>query len=73
MFAKHKFEKEIGAGGGPGKIEDDKLAVLNKNPAYVGLSKKFIMLHTFSAIANLLALCAQGVHLLYIVKTMKEL
>ena len=66
MFAKHKFEKEVHAGQTPGKIEDDKLETLNKNKEYVSLSKRFVRLHTFSTIANLLALCGQGVHLVYI-------
>lgn len=73
MFAKHKFEKEINAGTTPGKIEDDKLAILNRNPAYVSLSKRFIRLHTLSAIANMLALCGQGIHLVYIAMAIKSI
>ena len=71
MFQKHKFEKEVKAGQEPGKVEDDKVIELNKNPTYVALSKKFAILHTLSAIANLLSFCAQGVHLLYIASNME--
>jgi hypothetical protein len=66
MFEKHKFEKKENAGQLPGKIEDDKLVVLNKNPTYAALSKRFVVLHTLAAIANLLAFCGQGVHLIYL-------
>ena len=44
---------------------------LNKNPTYVALSMKFTMLHTLSAIANILSFCAQGVYLLYIASNME--
>ena len=73
MFAKHKFEKEVSAGQTPGKIEDDKLKILNKNKEYFNLSKRFVRLHTFSTIANLLALCGQGVHLIYIAKALSDI
>lgn len=66
MFKKHKFEKEVNAGLTPGKVEEDKLAILNKNATYVALSKRFIILHTVASIANLLVFCAQGVLLIYI-------
>ncbi len=66
MFEKHIFEKEEGAGQAPGKIEDEKLAVLNKIEKYVKLSKRFVWMHTGGSIANLLALSAQAIHLWHI-------
>ena len=69
----HKIEKEEGAGQAVGKVEEEKLIVLKKNPKYVSLSKKFVRLHTFSAIANLLTFCAQGVHLVYLAANLVSL
>ena len=65
-FEKHKLEKEVHAGQAVGKVEEDKLVELRKNPAYVTLEKKFIRLHTYSTVSNLLALAAQAVHLWYV-------
>ena len=62
-MAKHKFEKEVSAGQAVGKVEDDKLQELRKNPQYVVLEKRFFSLHAYSAIANLLSLAVQAVHL----------
>ena len=66
-FEKHKFEKEIQAGQAVGKLEDNKLEILNKKKEYVSLSKQFIFLHSLTSIANLVSLCAQGVHAIYLV------
>ena len=60
---KHKYEREVNAGQTIGKLDEDKLAELRKIPEYVRLEKKFFSLHTYSAIANLLSLAAQAVHL----------
>lgn len=65
-FDKHKFEKEVGAGQAVGKVEEDKVVELRKNPLYASLEKKFIRLHTFASVANLIALAAQAVHLWYL-------
>lgn len=65
-FAKHKFEKEINSGNVIGKLEKDKHEQLKKNPQYVALESKFIRLHSFSSIANLVALAVQAVHLWYL-------
>ena len=66
MFEKHRFEKEIQAGEAIGKIEDSKLEILNKKKEYVALSKNFVLLHSLASIANLVSLCAQGVHAIYL-------
>ena len=66
MFEKHRFEKEIQAGQAIGKLEDNKLEILNKNKEYVALSKEFVFLHSLASIANLVSLCAQGVHAIYL-------
>ena len=63
---KHKYEKEVNAGLAVGKVEEDKLATLRKIPEYVNLEKRFFSLHTYSAIANLLSLAMQAVHLWYL-------
>ena len=60
---KHKFEREVSAGQAVGKVEEDKLVQLRKLPEYVVLEKRFFNLHTYSAIANLLSLAAQAIHL----------
>ena len=65
-FQKHKFEKEIGAGQALGKVEEDKAKELRKNPEYCVLEKRFIRLHTYASIVNLVALAAQAVHLWYL-------
>ena len=65
-FQKHKFENEIGAGQAIGKVEDDKIQELRKNPEYVALEKKFVSLHTYASIANLVALAGQAIHLWYL-------
>ena len=62
-MAKHRYEKEASAGQAVGKVEEDKLTQLRKIPEYVVLEKRFVSLHTYSAIANLLSLAAQAVHL----------
>ncbi len=61
-MTKHKYEREVSAGQAIGKVEMDKLAELRKVPEYVVLEKRFIALHTYSAIANLLSLAAHAVH-----------
>lgn len=63
---KHKFENEIQAGRAVGKVEDDKITELRKNPEYCKLETRFIRLHTYASIANLLALAAQAIHLWYL-------
>ena len=65
-FQKHKFEKEIQAGQAIGKVEEDKTTELRKNPEYCKLETRFVRLHTYASIANLLALAAQAVHLWYL-------
>lgn len=65
-FQKHKFEKEIGAGQAIGKVEEDKSEELRKNPEYRDLEKRFVRLHTYASIANLVALAAQALHLWYL-------
>ena len=65
-FEKHHLEKEQNAGDTIGKIDEDKLKILNQNPKYVSLGKRFIWLHTFASIANLVALSAQAIHLWHI-------
>lgn len=62
-MAKHKIENTVSAGKAVGKVESDKLTVLREIPEYVVLEKRFIALHTYSAIANLLSLAMQAVHL----------
>lgn len=62
-MAKHKYEKEISAGQTVGKVEELKLVKLRKIPEYLQLEKRFVSLHTYAAIANLLSLAAQAVHL----------
>ena len=73
MFEKHKLEKEEHAGEAFGKIEDDKATKLRQNHRYVELEKKFSRLHGYSAIANLLALSAQAVHMWYLAGNLREL
>ena len=41
----------------------DKVKILEQNPEYNALNKKFVWLHTLASIANLMNLAAQGVHL----------
>ncbi|XP_064382489.1 transmembrane protein 205-like [Halichondria panicea] len=65
-FSKHKFEKEINAGNAIGKLEKDKQEQLRKNPQYSALESKFIWLHSYASVANLVALAAQAVHLWYL-------
>ena len=65
-FQKHKFEKEINAGKAVGKLEEDKVKELRKLPEYCVLEKKFVWLHTYSTIGNLVALAAQAIHLWYL-------
>lgn len=65
-FQKHKFEKEIGAGQAIGKVEEDKTQELRKNPEYAALENKFVRLHSYASIANLVALAAQAIHLWYL-------
>lgn len=65
-FAKHKFEKEINSGNAIGKLEKDKHEQLRKNPQYVALERKFIRIHSYASVANLVALAAQAVHLWYL-------
>lgn len=72
-FAKHEIEKKFQAGQAIGKVEDVHLKELNKDPAYVKLTKKFITLHSVSALCNLLSLCAQGVHLLCLTSHLKTI
>ena len=62
-MTKHKYEKEVSAGQAVGKVEDDKLEELRKNPQYVALEKRFYSLHAYSAIANLLSLASHAIHL----------
>lgn len=65
-FDKHKLEKEQQAGDTIGKLDDDKLAILNANPRYIQLSTRFIVFHSAASIANLLALSAEAIHLWYL-------
>ena len=65
-FAKHKFEKEINAGQAVGKLDQDKLTQLRKNPQYCALETRFIWLHSYASVANLVPLAAQAVHLWYL-------
>ena len=65
-FQKHKFEKEIQAGQAVGKVEEEKSTELRKNPEYCKLETRFVRLHTYASIANLLALAAQAIHLWYL-------
>ena len=62
-MTRHKYEKEISAGQAIGKVEEDKLTQLRKIPEYVVLEKRFISLHTYSAIANLVSLATTAVHM----------
>ena len=73
MSEKHKLEKEEHAGQAIGKIEDDKIVILRKNKRYVELEKRFSRLHSFSAIANLLALSAQAFHLWHLAAHLQSL
>ena len=62
-MTKHKYEREVSAGQAIGKVEEDKLEQLRKNPEYVVLEKRFGTLHAYSSIANLLSLAVHAVHL----------
>ena len=66
MFEKHLIEKEEQAGDSIGKITDEKLKVLMEMQKYKDLSNKFILLHSFSAIANLIAIAVEVVHLWFL-------
>ena len=73
MFEKHLIEKEEQAGDSIGKVDDEKLKSLMEMKKYRELSSQFIRLHSLSAIANLIALCTEVVHLWYLVSNLTTL
>lgn len=66
MFEKHLIEKEEQAGDSIGKITDEKLKSLMEMKKYKDLSNQFVFLHSLSAIANLIALSTEIVHLWFL-------
>ena len=66
MFEKHLIEKEEQAGDSIGKITDDKLKKLMEMKKYKDLSNRFVFLHSLSAIANLIAISTEVVHLWFL-------
>lgn len=66
MFEKHLIEKEEQAGDSIGKITDEKLKSLMEMKKYRDLSNNFVFLHSLSAIANLIALSTEIVHLWFL-------
>ena len=66
MFEKHLIEKEEQAGDSIGKISDDKLKKLMEMKKYKDLSSRFVFLHSLSAIANLIAISTEIVHLWFL-------
>ena len=66
MFEKHLIEKEEQAGDSIGKITNEKLKSLMEMKKYRDLSSNFVFLHSLSAIANLIALSTEIVHLWFL-------
>lgn len=66
MFEKHLIEKEEQAGDSIGKITNEKLKELMDKKNYKELSNRFVFLHSLSAIANLIALSTEIVHLWFL-------
>ena len=66
MFEKHLIEKEEQAGDSIGKISEEKLKALMEMKKYKDLSNQFVLLHSLSAIANLIALSAEVVHVWFL-------
>lgn len=66
MFEKHLIEKEEQAGDSIGKITDEKLKSLMEMSKYRDLSSQFVLLHSLSAIANLIAISTEVVHLWFL-------
>lgn len=66
MFEKHLIEKEEQAGDSIGKITDEKLKSLMEMSKYRDLSSQFVFLHSLSAIANLIAISTEVVHLWFL-------
>ena len=66
MFEKHLIEKEEQAGDSIGKITDEKLNTLMEMKKYKDLSSRFVFLHSLSAIANLIAISTEIVHLWFL-------
>jgi len=66
MFEKHLIEKEEQAGDSIGKISEEKLKALMEMKKYKDLSSQFVLLHSLSAIANLIALSTEVVHLWFL-------
>ena len=66
MFEKHLIEKEEQAGDSIGKITDEKLKTLMEMKKYKDLSSQFVFLHSVSAIANLMAISTEVVHLWFL-------
>ena len=73
MFEKHLIEKEEQAGDSIGKIVDDKLKALMETDKYKNLSSQFVLLHSLSAIANLIAISMEIVHLWFLVSHLTTL
>lgn len=71
--AKLKIEKEDGADQCIGKVDPDKLKVLEKNPQYVALSKRFGQLHALSSILNLIGLASLVPHIWYLAANLKSI
>lgn len=71
--AKLKIEAEEGADQCIGKVDPDKLKVLETNAHYVALSKKFGMLHALSSISNLIGLASQVLHIWYLAANLKSI
>ena len=66
MFEKHLIEKEEQSGDSIGKITNEKLKSLMEMKKYRDLSSNFVFLHSLSAIANLIALSTEIVHLWFL-------
>ena len=71
--AKLKLEEEEGADQCIGKVDPDKLKVLEKNAHYVALSKRFGQLHALSSISNLVGLASLVLHLWYLADNLKSI
>ena len=63
MFAKHRFEKEVGAGKVPGAVDKDKDEILSTDPKYQALKRRIGILHGSGMLTYLAALFISMVHL----------
>lgn len=73
MFEKHLIEKEEQAGDSIGKITDEKLKALMETKKYKDLSSRFVLLHSLSTVANLIALSTEIVHLWFLASNLTTL